>query len=147
MGNDTGSSRARVRHQAEPGKGERPMRRRWVWGPVLTMLGCSIGGRVDRFAPAKQPEGVAVALALRGGRRAQGELLAVQDTALVVLAQDSVTLVPYRAVVSGQFSPVGELIETPPAPDFATRLRLVSRFRSEERRVGKECRSRWSPYH
>ena len=22
-----------------------------------------------------------------------------------------------------------------------------SRYRSEERRVGKECRSRWSPYH
>ena len=25
-------------------------------------------------------------------------------------------------------------------------LKLES-FRSEERRVGKECRSRWSPYH
>src|SRR2546427_12475435 len=24
---------------------------------------------------------------------------------------------------------------------------LESLFRSEERRVGKECRSRWSPYH
>ena len=24
---------------------------------------------------------------------------------------------------------------------------LVPVFRSEERRVGKECRSRWSPYH
>ena len=24
---------------------------------------------------------------------------------------------------------------------------FVRRFRSEERRVGKECRSRWSPYH
>ena len=24
---------------------------------------------------------------------------------------------------------------------------LATRFRSEERRVGKECRSRWSPYH
>ena len=24
---------------------------------------------------------------------------------------------------------------------------LGCRFRSEERRVGKECRSRWSPYH
>src|SRR3989442_5817300 len=24
---------------------------------------------------------------------------------------------------------------------------LVSAYRSEERRVGKECRSRWSPYH
>ena len=24
---------------------------------------------------------------------------------------------------------------------------LIAIFRSEERRVGKECRSRWSPYH
>ena len=24
---------------------------------------------------------------------------------------------------------------------------LISFLRSEERRVGKECRSRWSPYH
>src|SRR4051794_41507113 len=24
---------------------------------------------------------------------------------------------------------------------------LLAAFRSEERRVGKECRSRWSPYH
>ena len=24
---------------------------------------------------------------------------------------------------------------------------LPADFRSEERRVGKECRSRWSPYH
>ena len=24
---------------------------------------------------------------------------------------------------------------------------IVVHFRSEERRVGKECRSRWSPYH
>ena len=23
----------------------------------------------------------------------------------------------------------------------------MTRYRSEERRVGKECRSRWSPYH
>ena len=26
-------------------------------------------------------------------------------------------------------------------------LRIIKRPRSEERRVGKECRSRWSPYH
>ena len=26
-------------------------------------------------------------------------------------------------------------------------FRLVAIFRSEERRVGQECRSRWSPYH
>ena len=28
-----------------------------------------------------------------------------------------------------------------------TTLRIIGGFRSEERRVGKECRSRWSPYH
>ena len=37
--------------------------------------------------------------------------------------------------------------------DFATwanvgfEYKLKPAFRSEERRVGKECRSRWSPYH
>src|SRR5260370_39215377 len=32
---------------------------------------------------------------------------------------------------------------------FAERMKELSdeAFRSEERRVGKECRSRWSPYH
>ena len=24
---------------------------------------------------------------------------------------------------------------------------VANKYRSEERRVGKECRSRWSPYH
>ena len=28
-----------------------------------------------------------------------------------------------------------------------TLLVVVNSVRSEERRVGKECRSRWSPYH
>src|SRR5256885_7900679 len=31
--------------------------------------------------------------------------------------------------------------------EIALRSRLPVRGRSEERRVGKECRSRWSPYH
>ena len=26
-------------------------------------------------------------------------------------------------------------------------ISLLTQTRSEERRVGKECRSRWSPYH
>ena len=26
-------------------------------------------------------------------------------------------------------------------------LHIIEKARSEERRVGKECRSRWSPYH
>ena len=31
--------------------------------------------------------------------------------------------------------------------DTATRQKCNKIIRSEERRVGKECRSRWSPYH
>jgi hypothetical protein len=104
------------------------MRRLWVYGPVLATLACHLGGRVDRFAPAKQPQGVAVTFWLRGGATGQGELLTVQDTALVVLVQDSVTLVPYRVLQAGRFSQVGELTETPPTKDFAARLRLVNRF-------------------
>ena len=33
------------------------------------------------------------------------------------------------------------------APRILLAEQLSSEFRSEERRVGKECRSRWSPYH
>jgi len=31
--------------------------------------------------------------------------------------------------------------------DYETVRRVIELIRSEERRVGKECRSRWSPYH
>jgi len=71
---------------------------------------------------------VAVALQLRGGGRAEGELLAVQDTAFVVLAQDTVTLVPYASVAAGRFSQVAELVSAPPTPEFAGMLRRLSRF-------------------
>ena len=30
---------------------------------------------------------------------------------------------------------------------FSASVSAASKKRSEERRVGKECRSRWSPYH
>ena len=33
------------------------------------------------------------------------------------------------------------------AHDYAVTMMLYIVYRSEERRVGKECRSRWSPYH
>ena len=33
------------------------------------------------------------------------------------------------------------------AVDALTKEKTIIMIRSEERRVGKECRSRWSPYH
>ena len=56
-----------------------------------------------------------------------------------------------RGVPACEFCYLGclEWFEFPAASDC--RLRQKSReesiLRSEERRVGKECRSRWSPYH
>ena len=32
-------------------------------------------------------------------------------------------------------------------PDLVAKMQPMIHWRSEERRVGKECRSRWSPYH
>ena len=32
-------------------------------------------------------------------------------------------------------------------PAIEIKRQIYSNLRSEERRVGKECRSRWSPYH
>ena len=52
------------------------------------------------------------------------------------LKTNDVLIIPLGATEAhGPNAPIGEDIF------------LVTRMRSEERRVGKECRSRWSPYH
>ena len=43
----------------------------------------------------------------------------------------------------GHFSDTSFIISPIPNANYTTELH----YRSEERRVGKECRSRWSPYH
>ena len=44
-------------------------------------------------------------------------------------------------------SQVAESAEPGGSRSFLARVLRQARRRSEERRVGKECRSRWSPYH
>src|SRR2546430_3753102 len=44
---------------------------------------------------------------------------------------------------NGRLHVVGAVLEPIPVAAFS----LIMQQRSEERRVGKECRSRWSPYH
>src|SRR2546430_16125929 len=41
----------------------------------------------------------------------------------------------------------GRIVATGPEVSGLTLGTFVAAERSEERRVGKECRSRWSPYH
>src|SRR5256885_2915600 len=48
----------------------------------------------------------------------------------------------------GQFGGVEDLDHVAPFITLPITIpAILSRYRSEERRVGKECRSRWSPYH
>src|SRR2546423_15175367 len=66
----------------------------------------------------------------------------------ILVAMNDLNLAPGRGFrkcakiagdTSGNYHPHGEAVVYP------TLVRLAQR--SEERRVGKECRSRWSPYH
>ena len=62
---------------------------------------------------------------------------------LLILTSEVFTIIPLILVITlfmGKRS-IGEL----PVLDFLVIIALGTR--SEERRVGKECRSRWSPYH
>ena len=45
----------------------------------------------------------------------------------------------YKALAQGQYESLSE--------SQGPRGEIIFSNRSEERRVGKECRSRWSPYH
>ena len=50
------------------------------------------------------------------------------------------------AIISGQTVETGLRYEKEKGTELKNRM-LFCGLRSEERRVGKECRSRWSPYH
>ena len=50
--------------------------------------------------------------------------------------------------ISGSIKFMGqEILELSEKETALIRLSDIALLRSEERRVGKECRSRWSPYH
>ena len=49
--------------------------------------------------------------------------------------------------IQGAISTYQALESRFPFGKFAEQAQIEIVYRSEERRVGKECRSRWSPYH
>ena len=61
----------------------RPARR--VSTLLLLLVACSVGTTGRNYAPAQGPAGATVTLKLSGQDQAVGELLAVEDTALLVL--------------------------------------------------------------
>ena len=72
----------------------------------------------------------------------QNQYMTLSDQAQDVMAQAKATLVNREAVISQYNKATGLLVK-----DDAALQKRKKLLRSEERRVGKECRSRWSPYH
>src|SRR5438876_8618779 len=64
----------------------------------------------------------------------------------VDIARGYGSLAATQALAGGQFD-VGQAVTSVIVLQNIKGLPLTTIGRSEERRVGKECRSRWSPYH
>jgi hypothetical protein len=92
---------------------------------------CSVGPRPDKFPPAREPAGATIQLRLRGKRVVTGELLAVQDSGLLVRDSSRILLVPNRAVQNGSLVSGGAgPFRGKPVGDTRERLRLLSRYPS-----------------
>ena len=119
--------------------------------------------RVERDAGGPVPylcelkvDGLAINLTYQKGRLVRAATRGDGRTGEDVTANvRSIRDVPTKLTGTGEFPDVPELLEVrgeiyfPVAAFAELNAGLVEqgRARSEERRVGKECRSRWSPYH
>lgn len=94
---------------------------------------CTIGPRVEEFPPARSPVGVVADIQTREARRLSGELLVVEDSALLILSARTtrVTRVPYRTIRRAEFRQLSWATirdGKPPDRGKRSRLALVSRF-------------------
>jgi hypothetical protein len=98
---------------------------------VLLVAGCQFGTKPQAFAPAVTPQGVAASITTRGKAHVAGELLAVEDSALLVW-RDSAPMarVPLAAIEQASFAKMRVLLDAgdPMSPKDRNRLRLTSRF-------------------
>ena len=107
-----------------------------VWPVVMA------GGSGTRLWPLSRSGFPKQFLVLGGGtqslfQQAVGRLMALAGGGVGVAAPTIVGNEEHRFMVLDQLRDLGV------APGAV----LLEPMRSEERRVGKECRSRWSPYH
>src|SRR2546423_15709448 len=86
---------------------------------------------IEMYKAARQAQ----ATAERDAQRAR-QHLEEREEQLTTLRRESVQLKKEREEIRGRVEKMLEQIES-----------IAEERRSEERRVGKECRSRWSPYH
>ena len=93
----------------------------------LALVGCFVGPSAKNYAPARGPGGAIVALVLSGSRELQAELLAVEDSTLLVLRGRELVRVAVAAIESGKVPKVSFNRSTLRG-DTRERLRLISRY-------------------
>lgn len=93
-------------------------------------LGCHFGQRVGRLTVAKQPGGIQATIAERNGTFMDAELLAVDDTGLVLLWSKRVGYLPFARALELKSDAISLSFAEPGSPsnDERVRLRLMSRF-------------------
>ena len=90
---------------------------------------------------------LAVVLALAGWPASAAPADAVYVNGYVYTVDGSDSVQQALAVRDGRIAYVGSSAGARAVAGARTHVGDASVARSEERRVGKECRSRWSPYH
>src|SRR5256885_14844729 len=95
----------------------------------------------ERVIPSDQPKSVATFTIL-----SEGTELSKTYHVLSIAVLKEINRIPLATIVLSDGEPSKQSFEISNKPDLEPGKEIEIK-RSEERRVGKECRSRWSPYH
>ena len=98
--------------------------------PAAFIGACYTSPPPEGFGQALQPNGVQGTLTVTGGKRVHGELLEVRDSAYVLLVDNRVAVVPYRAIQEAGFEHQDWACcsYANPSASVRERLRWSSRF-------------------
>lgn len=102
-------------------------RRRAGLVALILLAGCSVGTKAKNYAPAQGPAGATVQLELAGKKALTGELLAVEESTLLVMAGGELIRVSVPSIQSGK-APKLSFTGTTLKNDVRNRLRLISRY-------------------
>ena len=94
---------------------------------LLLLAACPVGTTGKGYAPARGPAGATVTLEVAGGTKVVAELLAVEDSTLLVLRAGRLARVALSQVTSGK-APKVSFAGPTLAGETRERLRLISRY-------------------
>lgn len=103
-----------------------PLARRTALVALLGLLGCALGGSVERWKPAGQAAGSEIELLLLDGRAVKGELITLDADGFLVLEPARLVRVAAAAARSG--SAYKTDFDLPLSDEARERLRLMSRY-------------------